>query len=140
MNLARKIFGGIYLVGAVSNVIMMVFKPEIYNEFANMALIPFYQTAWNNIVIPNLYVFISLTIGFEAGLSLMFLLRREFLGAAFLISLGFNIGLIPFGLTFLFSNGVLVLVQIYLLWRLRNHHGYGLVGKRSRLTGVEAGN
>lgn len=45
MNLSRKFFGVIYLIGAVANIAMIVFQPEIYREFANGALIPFYQNA-----------------------------------------------------------------------------------------------
>ena len=128
MNLSRKFFGVIYLIGAVANIAMIIFQPEIYREFANQALIPFYRNAWNSIVIPNLYVFVSLTIIFEVGLGLLFLRGRRFLGLAYLISLGFNIGLIPFGLTFLYSNGVLVLVQLYLISKVSKSQRFGFAG------------
>lgn len=131
MNLARKLFGAIYLIGAVANVAMIIFQPEIYREFANQALIPFYQNAWNSIVIPNVYVFVSLTIVFEVGLGLLFLRGRRFLGLAYLISLAFNIGLIPFGLTFLYSNGVLVLFQLYLVTRVPKSQKFGFTGGES---------
>lgn len=128
MNLARKLFGAIYLIGAVANIAMIVFQPEIYQEFANLALIPFYQSAWNSLVIPNLNIFVGLTIAFEVGLGLLFLGGRRFLGLAYLISLAFNIGLIPFGLTFLYSNGVLVLVQLYLVTRVSKSQRFGFAG------------
>ncbi|MFB6290949.1 MAG: hypothetical protein ABEJ25_04390 [Candidatus Bipolaricaulia bacterium] len=137
MDLARKLFGAIYLIGAAANLIMIMFQPDIYGSFANLALIPFYQNAWNSLVIPNLYVFVSLTIAFEIGLGALFLFGRRFLGLAYLISLGFNIGLIPFGLTFLYSNGVLVLVQVYLLSKVRNSDEYGLSGGKRVISGVK---
>lgn len=46
MNYSRKLFGLIYLVGAIANIIMIVFSPEIYKEFADQALFPFYKNAW----------------------------------------------------------------------------------------------
>lgn len=128
MNLARKLFGAIYLIGAVANIIMIIFQPEIYEAFANQALVPFYQNAWNSIVIPNVYLFVSLTIIFEVGLGLLFLRGRRFLGLAYLISLAFNVGLIPFGLMFLYSNGVLVLVQLYLVSRVSKSRKFGFAG------------
>lgn len=137
MNLARKLFGAIYLIGAAANLIMIIFQPEIYGSFANLALIPFYQNAWNSLVIPNLYVFVSLTIAFEIGLGALFIFGRRFLGVAYLVSLGFNIGLIPFGLTFLYSNGVLVLIQVYLLSKVRKSNEYGLLGNKRGLSGAK---
>lgn len=138
MNLARKLFGTIYLIGAVANLIMIIFQPEIYKSFANLALIPFYQNTWNSIVIPNLYIFVGLTIAFEIGLGTLFLAGRRFLLAAYLISLGFNICLIPFGLTFLYSNGVLVLVQVYLLSKVIKSNEYGLAGNERSLSKAKA--
>ena len=41
MNISRRLFGLIYLVGAIANVAMIVLTPEIYKEFADQALIPF---------------------------------------------------------------------------------------------------
>ncbi|MBS3787325.1 hypothetical protein KGY77_09480 [Candidatus Bipolaricaulota bacterium] len=72
MNFSRRLFGFIYLVGAIVNVAMIVLTPEIYREFADQALIPFYRNSWNSLVIPNLYVFVSLTIAFEMGLGACF--------------------------------------------------------------------
>ena len=138
MNFLRKLFGFIYLVGAIANVAMIVFSPEIYKEFAVQALIPFYRNAWNSLVMPNLYVFVSLTVAFEVGLGLLFLRGRRFLGLAYLISLGFNIGLIPFGLTFLYSNGVLVLVQFYLVSRVWKSQKFGFAGGDSYISRAQA--
>ncbi len=134
MNLARKLFGTIYLAGAVANLIMIIFQPEIYRSFANLALIPFYSNVWNSIVIPNLYLFVGLIIAFEISLGVLFLASRRFLPVAFLISLGFNIGLIPFGFTFLYSNGVLVLVQVYLLSKARRSNEFRLAGGERSLS------
>jgi len=138
MNFSRRLFGFIYLVGAIANVAMIVFSPEIYKDFAAQALIPFYQNAWNSLVVPNLYVFVSLTIVFEVGLGLLFLRGRRFLGLAYLVSLGFNIGLIPFGWTFFYSNGVLVLVQLYLVAKVANSRQFGFVGGKSGLSRAQA--
>jgi len=138
MNLTRKFFGVIYLIGAVANIAMIIFQPEVYHEFANGALIPFYQKAWNSLVLQNLYVFVGLTIAFEVGLGLLFLRGRRFLGLAYLVSLAFNIALIPFGLTFLYSNGVLVLVQFHLVSRVSKSQKFGFAGGDSYLSRAQA--
>ena len=117
MNVARIIFGIIYLIGAVANLVMVIMSPEIYHAFADGAFVQFYREAWNTVVVPNLFFFIALTIIFEITLGLLFLISRRFLKIALIFGIIFCLGLVPFGIEFVYGNIPLALIQGFLLWK-----------------------
>ena len=118
MNIARIVFGIIYLGGALANITLTVFNsPQSYSGFADQALIPFYRDAWAALVIPNMTLFISLLIVAEITLGLLFLLRRRFLTIALAGGTLFCLGTAPFSLQTLGINLPLGLLQAFLLWR-----------------------
>lgn len=118
MNIARIIFGIIYLGGAVANIILTVLNsPQSYHSFADAALIPFYREAWATLVIPNMTLFISLLIVYEITLGLLFLIRRRFLKIALAGGTLFCLGTVPFSLQVLSTNLPLGLIQVFLLWK-----------------------
>jgi len=117
MNVARIIFGIIYLIGAVANLVMVIVSPEIYHAFADGAFVQFYREARNTVVVPNLFFFIALTIIFEITLGLLFLISRRFLKIALIFGIIFCLGLVPFGIEFVYGNIPLALIQGFLLWK-----------------------
>jgi len=117
VNVARIIFGVIYLIGAVANLVMVIMSPEIYYAFADGAFVQFYREAWNTVVVPNLFFFIALTIIFEITLGLLFLISRRFLKIALIFGIIFCLGLVPFGIEFVYGNIPLALIQGFLLWK-----------------------
>ena len=117
MNVARIIFGVMYLIGAVANLVMVIMSPEIYHAFADGAFVQFYREAWNTVVVPNLFFFIALTIIFEITLGLLFLISRRFLKIALIFGIIFCLGLVPFGIEFVYGNIPLALIQGFLLWK-----------------------
>jgi len=117
VNVARIIFGVIYLIGAVANLVMVIMSPEIYHAFADGAFVQFYREAWNTVVVPNLFFFIALTIIFEITLGLLFLISRRFLKIALIFGIIFCLGLVPFGIEFVYGNIPLALIQGFLLWK-----------------------
>ena len=118
MNIARIIFGIIYLIGAVANLVMVIMNPEIYHAFADGAFVQFYREAWNTVVVPNLSLFIALTIIFEIALGLLFLISRRFLKIALIFGIIFCLGLVPFGKEFVYGNIPLALIQAFFLWKV----------------------
>ena len=118
MNIARIVFGIVYLGGALANITLTVLNsPQSYNAFADKALIPFYRDAWAALVIPNMTLFISLLIVAEITLGLLFLLKRRFLAVALAGGALFCLGTAPFSLQTLATNLPLGLIQAFLLWR-----------------------
>ena len=117
MNVARIIFGVIYLIGAVANLVMVIMSPEIYYAFADGTFVQFYREAWNTVVVPNLFFFIALTIIFEITLGLLFLISRRFSKIALIFGIIFCLGLVPFGIEFVYGNIPLALIQGFLLWK-----------------------
>jgi len=96
---------------------MVIMSPEIYHAFADGAFVQFYREAWNTVVVPNLFFFIDLTIIFEITLGLLFLISRRFLKIALIFGIIFCLGLVPFGIEFVYGNIPLALIQGFLLWK-----------------------
>ena len=118
MNIARIVFGILYLGGALANILLTVLNsPQSYNAFADKALIPFYRDAWAALIIPNMGLFISLLIVYEITLGLLFLARRRFLMIALAGGALFCLGTVPFSLQVLSTNLPLGLIQAFLLWK-----------------------
>ena len=118
MNLARIVFGILYLGGALANITLTVLNsPQSYHSFADATLIPFYREAWAALVIPNMTLFISLLIIYEITLGLLFLTKRRFLRIALVGGTIFCLGTVPFSLQVLSTNLPLGLIQAFLLWR-----------------------
>jgi len=97
MNIARIVFGILYLGGAIANTTLTVLNgPEFYHSFADWALIPFYREAWAAVVIPNMTLFIALLIAFEISLGLLFIIKRRFMKIALVLGIIFCLGTTPF--------------------------------------------
>jgi len=118
MNIARIVFGILYIGGAIANTTLTVLNgPEFYHSFADWALIPFYREAWTTLVIPNMTLFIALLIAFEISLGLLFIIKREYMKIALVLGIIFCVGTAPFGLQAVYINIPLGLIQAFLLWK-----------------------
>ena len=118
MNIARILFGILYLGGAIANITLTVVNsPESYHSFADDALIDFYREAWANLVIPNMTLMIALLIAYELALGVLFLGSRRFLKIALAGGVIFCLGTVPFSLQVLSTNLPLGLIQVFLLWK-----------------------
>ncbi len=113
-----KIFLGIiYLAGAMVNFIFVLFRPEVYQSFADVAVIPLYRKLWMVMVIPHLRVWLALVIVFEITVGLFILGKGIFVKIGLAGATLFNLFLVPFwwaGLSPL-SNLPLALGQAFLL-------------------------
>ena len=117
MNIARIIFGIIFLGGAVANITLTVLNgPESYHSFADGALLSFYREAWATLVVPNMTLFIALLIAFEITLGVLFVSKRRFLKIALVVGIIFCLGTAPFGIEAVYINIPLGLIQAFLLW------------------------
>jgi len=118
MNVARIVFGILYLGGAVANITLTILNgPEFYHSFADWALLSFYRESWAAIVVPNMTLFIALLITFEIALGLLFIIKRRFMKIALIIGIIFCVGTAPFGLQAVYINIPLGLIQAFLLWK-----------------------
>jgi hypothetical protein len=72
-DIIRFIFAVIFLLGAIANVLILILNPQVYIGFADLSFIPLYRQLWTHFVIPDLFLFVGVTILFElifAGLLL----------------------------------------------------------------------
>ena len=72
MNIARYIFGIIYLLGAAFNIyIVAAMGMQAYIGFADGTFFPWYREAWMAVAAPNITLIVILLIAFEIILGLL---------------------------------------------------------------------
>ena len=118
MNIARYIFGTIYLLGAVFNIfIIATMGLQAYVGFADETFFPWYREAWMAIAAPNIILIVVLLIAFEICLGLLFILKRKYLKIALILGIIFCLASMPTMFEAIFTNLPLALIQAFLLWR-----------------------
>lgn len=91
-----RTFGGLFLAGAVTHIILVTTRPGSYGSFADGSWWPFITHAWRSVLLPGVHYLIPLLVVFEAATGLLILsraYRRIGIGAA----IAFNAALILFG-------------------------------------------
>jgi hypothetical protein len=68
-DVLRVVLGVMYLLGALTHVLLGVLAPEIYPQFANQALVAPYTDLWQSLVVPYLAILQPLVTVFEVGLA-----------------------------------------------------------------------
>ena len=118
MNVARYIFGIIYLLGAVANIALVTINgSQSYIGFADETFFPWYREAWMAVAAPNITLIVILLIVFEIGLGLLFILKRRYMRIALLFGILFCLASMPTMVEAIYTNLSLVLIQALLLWK-----------------------
>ena len=118
MNVARIIFGIIFLLGAVANITLTVVNgPESYYTFADNTFWPWYLNAWQTIVLPYMLLFIIILIVFEISLGLLFIINRKYLKIALILGILFCLASMPVMIEAIYTNLPIALILAFLLWR-----------------------
>ena len=118
MNVARIIFGIIYLLGAATNTMLASINGvESYHAFADQTFWPWYLDVWQTIVVPHMLFFIVLTIAFEITLGLLFIINRKYLKIALVLGIIFCLGTTPVMIQAIYTNIPLALIQAFMLWK-----------------------
>ncbi len=118
MNVARIIFGIIYLLGAGFNTFLVVTEGwQIFVGFADETFFPFYREAWMAIAAPNITLIIVLLIAFEISLGLLFIIKRKYMKIALILGILFCLASMPTMVQAIYTNLPLALIQAFLLWK-----------------------
>ncbi|MFC1953397.1 hypothetical protein ACFLWR_04630 [Chloroflexota bacterium] len=118
MNIARIIFGVIYLLGAIANITLVTLNgSQSYIAFADTTFFPWYRDAWMAVAAPNITLIVVLLITFEISLGLLFILKRKYLKSALMLGILFCLASMPTMVQAIFTNLPLALIQAYLLWK-----------------------
>ena len=118
MNVARIIFGIIYLLGAGFNIFIVLTQGwQSYIGFADATFFPWYREAWMAVAAPNITIIVVLLIAFEIGLGLLFILKRQYLKIALILGTLFCLASMPTMVEAIYTNLPLALIQTFLLWR-----------------------
>ncbi|MFC1964515.1 hypothetical protein ACFLWG_00710 [Chloroflexota bacterium] len=118
MNIARFVFGIVYLLGATANITLTVVNgPESYRSFADASFFPWYREAWMAVAAPNITLIVILLIAFEISLGLLFIIKRKYLKIALVLGILFCLASMPTMVQAIYTNLSLALIQAFLLWR-----------------------
>ncbi|MFC2060087.1 hypothetical protein ACFLTZ_03200 [Chloroflexota bacterium] len=118
MNIARFIFGSIYLLGAGFNIFIVATQGwQTYIGFADATFFPWYREAWIAVATPNITLIVILLITFEISLGLLFIIKRKYLKIALTLGTLFCLASMPTMGEAIYTNLPLVLIQAFLLWK-----------------------
>jgi len=118
MNVARIIFGVIYLLGAIANIVLVTINgSQSYIGFADATFFPWYREAWMVVAAPNITLIVVLLIAFEICLGLLFILKRRYLKIALILGILFCLASMPTMVEAIYTNLSLALIQAFLLWK-----------------------
>ena len=118
MNIARIIFGIIYLLGAGFNIFIVATQGwQTYIGFADATFFPLYREAWMAVAAPNITLIVILLIVFEISLGLLFILKRRYLKIALILGILFCLASMPTMVEAIYTNLPLALIQAFMLWR-----------------------
>ena len=118
MNIARIIFGIIYLLGAAFNSFIVATQGwQTYIGFADTTFFPWYREVWMNIAAPNIILIVILLIVFEISLGLLFIVKRKYLKMALILGTLFCLVSMPTMIEAIYTNLPLALIQAFLLWK-----------------------
>ena len=93
----RTVLGVVYLFGGVAHVALGLAAPEIYEEFADQALVSAYADLWASLVVPNLAVLQPLVAVFELALGAALLWWGRAVRAGHAVGAVFQAGLVLSG-------------------------------------------
>ena len=118
MNIARIVFGVIYLLGAIANITLVTINgSQSYIGFADATFFPWYREAWMAVAAPNITLIVILLIAFEIILGLLFIIKRKYLKIALILGILFCLASMPTMVQAIYTNLPLALIQAFLLWR-----------------------
>ena len=118
MNIARIIFGTIYLLGAIANITLASINgSQSYIGFADASFFPWYREAWMAVAAPNITLIVVLLIAFEICLGLLFIIRRRYLKIALILGILFCLASMPTMVQAIYTNLPLALIQAFMLWK-----------------------
>jgi hypothetical protein len=105
-----RAFGGMFLAGAATHIILVTTRPSSYGSFADGSWWPLIARAWRSVLLPNVHFLIPLLVLFEAAVGLL-ILSRAYRRIGIAAAIAFNAALILFGWDFcLWSVPVIVLL------------------------------
>ncbi len=113
----RIIFSIKFLIGSITNFLILIFKPGLYTTFADLSLLEAYRTAWADVVLPNLNVMILIVAAFEFALAILIASKEGAVQTGLVLAMAFMLFLIPFW----WAGGALIniIFAVLLAWLAR---------------------
>ena len=96
VNFVRIIYGLILIAGAATNAFLGLTRPEMYASFADLSIIPLYQSLWRSVVVPYLRFWLLLTVVFELTMGILILSKGLWVKVGMVGAILFFLFLVPF--------------------------------------------
>jgi hypothetical protein len=96
-DVARSVLGITYLLGGIAHLVLAVRAPEIYEHFAEQALVGAYADLWGDLVVPNIAVLVPLVGLFELAVGAGLLWRGRAVRLGHTGGAAFQLGLVLSG-------------------------------------------
>lgn len=93
----RAVLGLVYAGGAVVHLQFWLTNREVYAEITPFIRFGWYQTAWTDLVIPNLGLLLPLLAVFELTVAVALLSRGSYTKWGLLLGAAFNLTIAPLG-------------------------------------------
>jgi hypothetical protein len=116
-----RAFGALFLVSAVTHVVLVTVRPAFYDSFADGSWWPFVTHAWRSVLVPNVGYLIPVLIAFEAAVG-VFILGQRYRRIGIVAAIAFNAALILFGWGFCYWS-VPVIALLLWFWHLESSSG-----------------
>lgn len=128
-----RAFGGMFLAGAATHIILVTTRPSSYGSFADGSWWPLIAHAWRSVLLPNVHSLIPLLVLSEAAVGLL-ILSRAYRRIGIAAAIAFNAALILFGWGFcLWSVPVIFLLLRF--WHLESESTFNERSPQPRRNG-----
>jgi hypothetical protein len=111
----RALWGMFFLAGGIYNASYTMFHPELYQDMADISLLPIYTEFIEKVVVEYPIVFTSVLVGFELLAALLIFSKDIYVKVGLLATLIFTISLVPVAVPYTYLNILLAIIPIYLL-------------------------
>jgi hypothetical protein len=111
----RTIWGVLFLGGSIFNGSFTMLHPEVYQDIANLSVLPIYTEFIENYVVEYPIVFTSLLVAFEFIVGLLILSKGVYVKVGLLASLLFTLSIVPAIAPYTYLNLLLAVIPVYLL-------------------------
>lgn len=94
-NIGRSFFGLFFFAMAGVNSYLLFSDLHSFDSFTDLTFLPFYRDVWYDLIVPNLFWWVVLLIGFELTVGALLLSKGIFVKVGLIGAIVFCLALVP---------------------------------------------
>ena len=134
----RIIWGTIFIGASIFNLSYTMFQPGLYQDIANLSLLPIYTDLIENYIIENPIIFTSLLVVFEFITGWLILSKGVSVKFGLIASLIFTLSIIPAIVPYTYVNIILAIIPLFLLRKKYTDSIWNLLKRKKHDLGKSA--